>query len=196
MFNEIPPNILERMEQLRTIDTRDRTDGTTRLVRLRQVPPETGKFIALLATTAPEGRFIEIGTSAGYSTLWLSLACRAIGHKITTFEVLPDKQALAEETFASTGVEDVVDLVAGDAREHLSDIENIAFCFLDAEKEIYKDCYDLVVPRMVSGGILIADNAIDHRDTLQPLIDEALVDPRLDAMVVPIEKGELLCRKK
>ncbi|MBT5875904.1 MAG: O-methyltransferase [Candidatus Latescibacteria bacterium] len=196
MFNEIPASILERMEQLRRIDARDRTDGTTRLVRLRQVPRETGKFIALWAAAAPEGRYLEIGTSAGFSTLWLALACRTIGRRITTFEVLPEKLALAKETFACTGVGDVVDQVAGDARDYLSDISDISFCFLDAEKEVYKDCYDLIVPRMVTGGILIADNAIDHRDTLQPLIDEALADPRLDAMVVPIEKGELVCRKK
>lgn len=196
MFNEIPAEMLERMEQLQKADAHDRTDGTTRLVRLRQVPRETGKFIALMAATAPEGRYLEIGTSAGYSTLWLALACRTLGRRISTFEVLPEKRALAEETFALTGVEDVVDLVAGDARDHLTDISDISFCFLDAEKEVYKECYDLIVPRMVSGGILIADNAIDHRDTLQPLIDEALADPRVDAMVVPIEKGELLCRKK
>ena len=196
MFKEIPEKILERMAYLEEIDARDRTDGTTRLVRLRQVPPETGKFLALLAASAPEGRYIEIGTSAGYSTLWLAMACRALGRRITTFEVLPEKVALARETFAATGAGDVVDLVVGDARNYLPDITGISFCFLDAEKEIYKDCYDLIVPNMIPGGLLIADNAIDHRDTLQPLIDEALVDSRLDAMVVPIEKGELVCRKK
>lgn len=164
--------------------------------RLRQVPPQTGRFIALLAAAAPEGKYIEIGTSAGYSTLWLGLACRQLGRRITTFEVLPDKIKLARETFALTGFNDVVELVQGDARQHLAGISGISFCFLDAEKEIYRDCYDLVIPRMVSGGLLVADNAINHRDTLQPMLDEALADPRVDAMIVPIENGELVCRKK
>jgi len=196
LFNEIPQNVLDRMAYLAEIDARDRIDGTTRLERLRQVPPETGKFIALMAASAPEGRYIEIGTSAGYSTLWLALACRALGRRITTFEVLADKVELARETFEATGVSDVVELVVGDARHYLPDITGISFCFLDAEKEIYKDCYNLIVPGMIPGGILIADNAIDHRDTLQPMIDEALADTRMDAMVVPIEKGEVVCRKK
>jgi len=49
---------------------------------------------------------------------------------------------------------------------------------------------------MVTGGILVADNAINHEATLRPLIDFALADPRVDAMVVPIGKGELVCRRK
>ena len=48
---------------------------------------------------------------------------------------------------------------------------------------------------MVNGGLLVADNAINHYDTLKPMIDKALLDERVDALVVPIGKGELLCRK-
>lgn len=69
MFNEIPEKILSRMRELEEIDRRDRGDGTPRLQRLRQIPPETGRFIAVLAAAAPDGDCIEIGTSAGYSTL-------------------------------------------------------------------------------------------------------------------------------
>ena len=60
---------------------------------------------------------------------------------------------------------------------------------------MYEECYDLVIPNMVKGGILIADNAINHYETLKPMINKALSDQRLDALVVPIGKGELLCRK-
>ena len=74
MFDDIPKRILDRMQELEEIDECDRANGTARLERLRQIPPETSKLIALLAATAPAGRFIEIGTSAGYSTLWLYLA--------------------------------------------------------------------------------------------------------------------------
>jgi hypothetical protein len=140
------------MGRLEEIDARDRVDGTPRLQRLRQIPAEVGKFLALLLVNAPDGRVIEIGTSAGYSTLWLALAARASGRTITTFEILPEKVELAQATFAAAGVGDVVTLVHGDAREHLPNTTDIAFCFLDAEKEVYGDCYELVVPDMVSGG--------------------------------------------
>lgn len=76
MFNTISDPIQQRMRYLEAADARDRTDGTPRMERLRQIPPETGHFLALLAVVAPAGEFIEIGTSAGYSALWITLACR------------------------------------------------------------------------------------------------------------------------
>ena len=184
------------MRELEQIDTRDRADGTSRLQRLRQIPPETGKFIALLAATAPAGRYVEIGTSAGYSTLWLALACRLVSRQVTTFEILDDKAELARQTFELTEVADVVDFVHGNALDYLPGLSDVSFCFLDAEKEIYADCYEAIVPNIVPGGILVADNAINHEVTLRPMLDRALSDGRVDALVVPIGKGELVCRKK
>ncbi len=195
MFHDIPDGILERMAHLEKIDAKDRDDGTERLNRLRQIPPETGKFIALLAASAPQGQFLEIGTSAGYSTLWLALACRLVKQNITTFELLEEKAKLARETFNLAAVEDVVTFVHGNALNLLSDYKDVAFCFLDAEKEIYSQCYDIVVPNMVPGGIFIADNAINHEKTLRPMLDKALDDERVDSLIVPIGKGELVCRK-
>lgn len=92
MFHSISQPILERMNYLEQLDTKDREDGTPRLQRLRQIPPETGKFIALLAANAPEGDYLEIGTSAGYSTLWLAVACEMLGRSITTFKYYRKKQ--------------------------------------------------------------------------------------------------------
>ncbi len=196
MFHNIPDSVMVRMRELEAIDSRDRTDGTPRLKRLRQIPPEVGKFIALLAATAPAGELIEIGTSAGYSTLWLALACRASGRKIKTFEVLAEKADLARSTFKLAGVTELVELVQGDALEHLPTCKAIGFCFLDAEKEIYDRCYEVLIPRMVRGGLLVADNAINHEATLRPMLNRALQDQRVDALIVAIGKGELVCRKK
>jgi len=196
MFHSIPPAMLERMKYLEERDAQDRDDGTPRLQRLRQIPPETGKFLALLAAGAPEGDIIEVGTSAGYSTLWLALAAQASNRKVTTFEVLPEKVTLARETFRLAGVENVVELIADDARKHIERFDPIAFCFLDAEKEVYGEVYEAVIPRLVKGGLLVADNAINHREALQPMLSYALSDVRVDALIVPIGKGELVCRKK
>jgi len=196
MFHDLPQAILARMRELEQIDTCDRTDGTPRMKRLRQIPPEVSKFIAIVAATAPAGRYIEIGTSAGYSTLWLAVACRAVGRRITTYEILDEKAELARQTFDAARVYDVVEFVHGDALDHLPGGKDIAFCFLDAEKEIYDRCYEALVPGMVPGGILVADNAINHQATLQPMLDRALQDARVDALIVPIGKGMLVCRRR
>ena len=195
MFHNIPEVIKKRMKYLEEIDSKDRLDGTPRMKRLRQIPPDTGKFLSIMAANAPNGEFLEIGTSAGYSTLWIALVCQYRGIKMKTFEVLKEKIEMAKETFKVTNMSSFIDLVEGDARYYLKDYKNIAFCFLDAEKEVYEECYDLIVPNMVKGGFLIADNAINHYETLKLMIDKALSDPRVDALVVPIGKGELLCRK-
>jgi predicted O-methyltransferase YrrM len=195
MLHQIPTLIKERMEQLEKADKKDRQDGSPMLQRLRQIPPESGKLISLLAASAPKGEIIEIGTSAGYSTLWIILACRYLGKKVRTFEILPEKIKLAKETFSKTKVESYVELIYGDARDHLKDIVNISFCFLDAEKEYYDDCYSLVVPNLVKGGFLVADNVISHEEELQPFIDRVFADIRVDTYILPIGKGLMLSRK-
>ena len=195
MFHTIKQSILDRMRYLEEIDVKDRKDGTPQLQRLRQITPDTGKFIALLATNSPEGLCLEVGTSAGYSTLWLALACEVSGRSVTTFELLPEKAKLARETFKVTGMDGRIKLVEGDARDHLSHYNNIAFCFLDAEKEVYRDCYEAIIPRLVKGGLLVADNAISHKEALQSMIDRAITDERVDILIVPIGNGELVCRK-
>lgn len=195
MFHHVPQPMLDRMHHLEALDARDRQDGTPRLQRLRQVLPVTGKFIALLAAAAPAGPCVEIGASAGYSTLWLALACRESGRRVITFEVLEAKVALARETFRLAGVEDVVELVHGDAREHLAGIKDVGFCFLDAEKDVYADCYESVVPNLVPGGLFAADNAINKQGELGSMLDRALSDERVDGLVVPVGNGVLVCRR-
>jgi predicted O-methyltransferase YrrM len=93
-------------------------------------------------------------------------------------------------------VNDVVTLVEDDFLSHVDRLGDISFCFLDAEKAVYGPCYDAVVPRLVPGGLLVADNALSHPDELKPMLDVALSDSRVDALVVPIGKGELVCRKR
>ncbi|UCE66135.1 MAG: O-methyltransferase [Candidatus Zixiibacteriota bacterium] len=196
MFHPIPSRILEQMRRLEAIDARDRVDGTPHLERLRQIPPETGRLLAILAASAPGGTYLEIGTIAGYSALYMALACSEGGARLIKFEILAEKSRMAEETFGLAGVDDVVELVHGDAREHKDRLEDIAFCFLDAEKDSYRDFYDLMIPVMVKGSLFVADNVISHADILQPFVDHALADERVDTVVVPIGRGELVCRRR
>ena len=183
------------MRRLEELDSLDREDGTPQLQRLRQIPPVTGKFLALLCVSTPNGGVLEVGTSGGYSSLWLSLACRERGDHLTTFEIMEEKIARANETFEAAEVNDQIQLIHGDAREVINGYSDIAFCFLDAEKDIYIDIYEKVVPNLVSGGILTADNVINHADKLADFVAQAEDDPRVDALVVPIGKGILVCRK-
>ena len=196
MFTEITPKMKERMLFLESIDAEDRCNGTDRMKRLRQIPPKTGKFISILAASTPQGEMLEIGTSAGYSTMWLSLAAQLKNQKINTFELLPEKIQLAKETFRMVGITDLIELNEGDALTQLDRFQDISFCFIDCEKTMYMDCWNILCDKIVPGGMIIADNAINHIETLRPMIDKALSDDRFDSLVVPIGKGELVCRRK
>ena len=99
MLHTIPELVKKRMKYLEELDAQDRADGTPRMQRLRQIPPETGKFLSILAASAPKGKFLEIGTSAGYSTMWIALACMERNIKVKTFEILKEKVKIASETF-------------------------------------------------------------------------------------------------
>ncbi|MGA2403154.1 MAG: class I SAM-dependent methyltransferase [Syntrophobacteraceae bacterium] len=79
-----------------------------------------------MAAGTPEGAYLEIGTSAGYSTLWLALACLKTARKVTTFELSAEKARLARETFRVTGLENLVHCVEGDACECLKNYEQIS----------------------------------------------------------------------
>ncbi len=196
MFHDIPVPIQKRMAYLEELDKEHRSSGAPDDVRLKQVPRETGKFLAIMASLAPAGTYLEIGTSAGYSALWISLACRLLGRKLVTIEVLEGKVQLARETFRTSGVEDIVQLIAGDGKERIDDHNAIAFCFLDAEKDVYAECYEKIVPKMVKDGILVCDNVLSHKEILKGMVEHALGDERVDAMVVPIGSGELVCVKR
>ncbi len=104
---------------------------------MRQIPPETGKLLALLAAGAPPGAVLEIGTSGGYSSLWLALACRERGDRLVTFEEDAHKVALARQTFRQAGVEEIAQVVQGNALDLLPHYPGVAFCFVDIEKEAY-----------------------------------------------------------
>lgn len=196
MFSEINEKMKKRMEYLENIDKNDRLDGTERMKRLRQIPSETGKFIALLASTCPNGNYLEIGTSAGYSAMWLSLAIKDRKLKLKTYELLEEKIKLAKETFNASDINDLVELIEGDALKNIYKEDNIAFCFIDCEKEMYEKCWDIISGKILKNGIIIADNAINHYDTIKPMIDKALNDIRFDSLIVPIGKGELISKRK
>ena len=195
MFHQIPGEVLACMRELEQMDSIERRGAMAHFDRLRQIPSGTGRFLALMAATSPEGELIDLGTSGGYSALWISLACRALGRGLTTFEIAEAKVALATETFLVAGVDDIVSIVLGDAREHLRGQSDVAFCFLDVEKDFYEECYEAVIPNMVSGGLLVADNVISHAGDLSGFLDRAESDERMDTMVAPVGEGVLLARR-
>jgi predicted O-methyltransferase YrrM len=192
----ISPRILAVLRRLEERDARDRKDGTPRAERLRAIRPEVGEFLLTLALATSARSILEIGTSVGYSTLWLAVAARANSGRVTTFEVDPAKVALAQETFADAGVFDLVDVRHEDALAALTEGGADAdLVFLDAEKEDYTRFLPAIVATLRPGGLFVADNLLSHAESLKGFRRAALEHPALTGLVVPIGRGELVAVK-
>lgn len=192
MFTNLPVKIENRMSYLEKLDSEIRS-GKVNERGLWQISRDAGKFLSLIASFAPKGNYIEIGTSGGYSGLWLSLACMQNNTRFTTFEVNPISYARAIETFKSADVMDFVTPIQGDAKDYIVNMSEISFCYLDGGD--YELFFDLVVPKLVTGGILVADNMLIPKGEHEEFVKKALDDSKIGAVVVPIGTGMLLSRK-
>ncbi len=184
------------MSRLERQDADERERGTSRDVRLRQIGPEVGRFLHTLVLARRPRVIVEIGTSGGYSTIWLATAARQAGRAVTTLELDPVKIETATANLRDAGVDDVATIVAGDAFAWLrARVEPVDFVFLDAEKEDYVAYFDLIVPLLPPGGVLVADNVLSHARELAAFQERAIRDARLSTVIVPIGRGELLAAK-
>ena len=104
---------------------------------LLSVGPATGQLLNLLATQAKAKTILEVGSSFGYSTVWLAAAARATGGRLITLEAIAEKQAYARQQIQKAGLASFVDFRLGDARDSLAKIEGtVDFVLLDLWKDL------------------------------------------------------------
>jgi len=128
---------------------------------LLSVGPATGKLLHLLATQSKAKTILEIGSSFGYSTVWLAEAARSNGGRLISLEAIAEKQAYARDQIQKAGLAAVVDFRLGDALDSLAKIDGaVDFVLLDLWKNLYIPCFDLFYPRLSSGALVVADNMI------------------------------------
>ncbi len=143
------------------------------------VPPGDGRVLRLLTEAAGAKNVVEIGTSTGYSGLWLCLALQATGGKLTTFEMDPGRAATAREHFRKAGVDRMVTLVQGDAHQNISRLkEPIDVLFIDADKEGYVDYLTKLQPLVRPGGLILAHNVNMAPD----YVKQVTTNPDLDTI--------------
>jgi predicted O-methyltransferase YrrM len=123
------------------------------------VPVEDGRLLRVLVESINAKHVVEIGTSNGYSGIWLGLALRATGGKLTTYEIDARRAALARDNFKRAGVDRLVALVEGDAHVEVTRLrEPIDLLFIDADKEGYLDYLNKLLPLVRPGGLIVAHN--------------------------------------
>jgi len=151
------------------------------------VTTREGRVLRQLTEAVGAKRVVEIGTSSGYSTIWLALGVRGAGGKVFTHEIDPEKVELASENFKKAGVDDLITIIEGDAHETIKQHEEpIDVVFLDAEKKGYVDYLKQLLPLVRPGGLILGHDM--HRPMPDPLYIEAITtNPDLDTSFIMME---------
>ena len=128
---------------------------------LLAVGPETGQLINILAGSLKAPNILEIGTSYGYSGIWLADAARAAGGRLTTMELQDYKSAYAREMSTEAGLAAHVDFKVGDAVQMISELPaGIDFVLVDLWKDLYVPCLKAFYPKLNPGALIVADNML------------------------------------
>lgn len=154
---------------------------------MMNVPVEDGRLLRLLAEGIGTKHVVEIGTSNGYSAIWLCLALRTTGGKLTTFEIDKGRADLARKNFQRAGVEKLTTLVFGDAHKKVSDITDpIDMLFLDADKEGYIDYLTKLLPKIRPGGLIVAHN-MNQRQADPKFVKGITTNPDLETLFLHMQ---------
>jgi predicted O-methyltransferase YrrM len=170
---------------------------TERPGRMLNITRDTGQFLSVLVRATQATRVLEIGTSNGYSTLWLAEAVRATGGHVTTVELSELKVSLAARNFARSGLSPFITQSLGEAGSLLAAAPSEGFdlVFLDAERTEYPGWWPDLKRVLRRGGLLVVDNATSHPDQMAPLIALVEADPEFTTSLVPVGNGEYLATR-
>ena len=165
--------------------------------RMLNITRDTGEFLSLLVRATGARRVLEIGTSSGYSTLWLAEAVSAIGGQVTTVELSDFKINLAATTFSRSDLSPVITQLHADAGEVLATGGDGAFdfVFLDSERPQYAGWWPELRRVLRKGGLLVVDNATSHPLELAPLVALVQADDEFVSCLVPVGNGEFLATR-
>ncbi|WP_237667984.1 O-methyltransferase [Vibrio toranzoniae] len=184
--------VMEDLEQFGIKNDLAQSDKSKKYLNITK---DTGEFLSVLVKATGARRILEIGTSNGYSTIWLASALPNDG-KVYTIEVNPQKIVEASLNFSQTHTSSKIIQLVGDVTEVLSDVpESVDFIFLDADRKNYVSLADDLLNLLRTGGLLVCDNATSHADELAEFRSWINSQQNLSVSLVPVGKGELLVYK-
>jgi predicted O-methyltransferase YrrM len=165
-----------------------------RLDRLRNLEPDTAALLAVLVRATGARQLLELGTSNGYSTLWLADAVRANGGRLVSVDLDPERSAQAARNLERAGLRTQVELRLQDAADALRESRDSEWdmIFLDAERPAYPAYWPDLVRSLRPGGLLAVDNVISHADQVAAFRALVSADARVSEALAPTGAGALL----
>ena len=165
-----------------------------RLKRYRNIEPESAELLNVLIRAQQSKRILEIGTSTGYSTLWLAYAAQATSAKITTLEIDAERSELAHQNAVDFSLDRFVEFLVSDAQDYLRQTtEKFDFILLDAERDAYCDYWNYL-PQILKekGGLLVVDNVVSHESEVNDFLNLVRDNPKFSTTILPIGAGLFL----
>lgn len=165
-----------------------------RLERLRNVEPDTARLLAVLVRVMGAKQTLELGTSNGYSTLWLADAVRSVGGKLLSVDIDAGRSAQASAHLTRMGLADHVELRVQDAAQTLSGAADASLdlIFLDAERPAYPDYWPELLRVLRPGGLLVVDNVLSHAEEVRGFRELVRDEGAVSESLVPTGAGALL----
>lgn len=165
---------------------------------LLPIGPSSGQVLNILIKEAKCKTILEIGTSYGYSTVWLADAAREAGGKVISMDVVSEKQDYARAALLKAGLLDFAEFRPGDARDSLAAMqEQVDFVLLDLWKVFYIPCFDLFYPKLNPGAFVAADNMLRPEFSLADAVkyqEHVRARPNIRSILLPIGSGIELSR--
>jgi len=153
------------------------------------IPAETGKFFYNLVLISKPKNILEIGTSNGYSTIWLAEAAKQNKGKVTTIEASEFKVKMAKENFNRAKLKNIK-IIQGDALKEIPKLkQKFDFMFIDAIKRDYINYLKLAEKNLKKECIIVADNAIMFKDKMKDYLNYVEHNKIYSSVIVPIGSG-------
>jgi len=158
--------------------------------KMLNLEPDTAQFLTILMRSARRTRLLEIGTSNGYSTIWLAWAASLTGGRVVSIDRDADKQAIADANLRQVELREVVELRCGDATEIVAGLPGPFDCvFFDADRYSAPAQLSLLMPKLAPDVLLLADNVLSHPTEIAAYV-RALEDlPGFDRVILLVGKG-------
>ena len=162
------------------------------------VPRSTGQFLHMLILATKAKQVLELGCSLGYSTIWMALAVKENSGHIYSTEIDTQRAYLAKEHFSKTKMNDAITLYEKDIFEVLTKWNHgeIDFIFIDAKKEDYMRYYELVLPMLKKGGLIVADDVGKFREQVKSFLEKVNKDSDVVSQFLDLDDGLMLIFKK
>jgi predicted O-methyltransferase YrrM len=182
------------LEELHAYGVAHDADRQERVERLRNLEPETAALLALIVRATDARRVLELGTSNGYSTLWLADAVRATGGHLVSVELDHERSAQATRNLARGGLAKFADVLVQDAGDALRQSRDAHWdvVFLDAERPAYVSYWPDLIRALRPGGLLAVDNVTSHADEVADFRSLISAEPTMTEAVAPTGAGLLL----